>query len=52
LFDSWKGWCEERNLKAGSSNSLSETLQDRGYGKKREGGTGQIVLARVALKSV
>jgi putative DNA primase/helicase len=52
LFDSWKGWCEERNLKPGSTQSLSETLQARGYAKKREPGTGQIGLTRVTLKGV
>jgi P4 family phage/plasmid primase-like protien len=49
LFGSWKQWCEERNLKPGSTNFLSDTLQDRGYTKKRKGGTGQIGLARITL---
>jgi putative DNA primase/helicase len=50
LFDSWKHWCEERNLKPGSTNFLSGTLQERGYAKKREAGTGQIGLTGITLK--
>jgi putative DNA primase/helicase len=52
LFDSWKLWCEERNLKPGSINSLSDTLEERGYARKREGGTGQRGLTRIALKGL
>jgi putative DNA primase/helicase len=51
LFESWKNWCEERNLEPGSTNFLSDTLQERGYVKKREGGTGQKGLARITLKT-
>ena len=51
LFESWKQWCEERNLKPGSTNFLSDTLQERSYAKKREAKTGQIVLARITLKT-
>ena len=50
LFESWKQWCEERNLKPGSTNFLSGTLQERGYAKKREAGTGQIGLTGITLK--
>jgi putative DNA primase/helicase len=50
LFASWKSWNEERNLKPGSANGLSEALTDYGYGKKREGHTGHRGFARLALK--
>jgi putative DNA primase/helicase len=35
LFSSWQGWCETRNLKPGSERTLSGTLVDRGFVKKR-----------------
>jgi P4 family phage/plasmid primase-like protien len=35
LFVSWKTWCEERNLRPGSAQALSEALADRGFAKKR-----------------
>jgi putative DNA primase/helicase len=35
LFASWKTWCDERNIKAGSSQAFSEALVDRGFTKKR-----------------
>ena len=35
LFDSWKDWCENRNIKPGSAQALSEALVDRGFVKKR-----------------
>lgn len=35
LFASWKTWCEERNLRPGSAQALSEALADRGFAKKR-----------------
>jgi phage/plasmid-associated DNA primase len=38
LFLSWKAWCDERNLKPGGSNALSDALADRGYIKKRAHG--------------
>jgi putative DNA primase/helicase len=38
LFASWKGWCDERNLKPGSGNALSDALVDRGFVRKK--GTG------------
>jgi putative DNA primase/helicase len=36
LFASWKQWCEDRNLKLGSARTLSESLADRGFTKKRD----------------
>jgi len=50
LFSSWKLWCEDRNLKSGSANVLSEALADRGYKKGREGGTGQRGFCGIAIK--
>ena len=35
LFASWKAWCEERNIKPGSAQALSEALVDRGFVKRR-----------------
>jgi putative DNA primase/helicase len=35
LFASWKAWCEVRNTKPGSAQTLSETLAERGFVKKR-----------------
>ena len=50
LFASWKTWCEERNIKPGSMMALSGMLEDRGYVKRREGGTGQRGFARIVVK--
>jgi putative DNA primase/helicase len=50
LFDSWKAWCEARNLKPGSTMALSGMLEDRGYERRREGGTGQRGFRNVTLK--
>jgi putative DNA primase/helicase len=38
LFSSWKNWCDERNLKPGGSNALSDALVDRGHIRKRAHG--------------
>ncbi len=35
LFKSWKQWCEDRNLPAGTETAFSDTLKDRGYVQKR-----------------
>jgi putative DNA primase/helicase len=40
LFASWKLWCDERNLRPGTSQALSEALTDRGHVRKK--GTGGI----------
>jgi putative DNA primase/helicase len=50
LFSSWKAWCEERNIKPGSTMALSGMLEDRGYEKRRESHTGQRGFARVVVK--
>jgi putative DNA primase/helicase len=38
LFASWKSWCDERNLRPGSGNALSDALVDRGFVRKRAHG--------------
>jgi len=50
LFTSWKAWCEHRNIKPGSTMALSGMLEDRGYTKRREGGTGKRGFARIVVK--
>jgi hypothetical protein len=50
LFGSWKGWCEDRNVKPGSTMALSDMLEELGYVKRREGGTGQRGFARIVVK--
>jgi putative DNA primase/helicase len=50
LFTSWKDWCEKRNIKPGSTMALSGLLEDRGYEKRREQGTGQRGFARITLR--
>ena len=45
-----KTWCEERNIKPGSTMALSGMLEDRGYTKRREGGTGQRGFAHIVIK--
>jgi P4 family phage/plasmid primase-like protien len=50
LFSSWKTWCEEHNVKPGSTMTLSGMLEDRGYEKRREGGTGQRGFRNFILK--
>jgi putative DNA primase/helicase len=51
LFASWKGWCEERNIKPGSTMALSGMLEDRGYERRRET-SGQRGFIRIALKKL
>jgi P4 family phage/plasmid primase-like protien len=33
LFASWRDWCDDRNLAAGTAIAFSENLKDRGYDK-------------------
>jgi putative DNA primase/helicase len=35
LFKSWKLWCEERNLAAGTETAFSDSLAERGYIRAR-----------------
>jgi hypothetical protein len=50
LFASWRTWCEDRNIKPGSTMALSGMLEDRGYTKRREGGTGQRGFTGIVVK--
>jgi putative DNA primase/helicase len=50
LFASWKAWCEERNITPGSTMALSGMLEDRGYTKRREAGTGKRGFARIVVR--
>ena len=36
LFASWKGWAEQNSEFVGSMKSLSQTLQDRGFERRRD----------------
>lgn len=40
LYGSWKSWAEEAGEFVGSKKRLSQQLEDRGYLRGREGGTG------------
>jgi putative DNA primase/helicase len=35
LFVSWKRWCDDRNLTAGTETAFSDSLKDKGYEHKR-----------------
>jgi putative DNA primase/helicase len=48
LFSSWKGWCEDHNIKPGSQQTLSEALSSRGFTKSRDG-AGQRGFSRLTL---
>ena len=50
LFASWKSWCEERNLRPGTSTTLSDLLAAKNYARKREPHTGHRGFAGVSLK--
>ena len=50
LFDSWKTWCEARNLKPGSTMALSGMLEDRGHEKCRDSTGSQRGFRRLTLK--
>jgi putative DNA primase/helicase len=51
LFASWRTWCEERNLKPGSTMRLMAALVERGYARGREPSTGQKGLIGIAIKA-
>jgi putative DNA primase/helicase len=48
LFASWRQWCDQRHLLPGSVKALSDTLEDRGFTKKRMTG-GKRGFARLVL---
>jgi putative DNA primase/helicase len=35
LFTSWKLWCDERNLAAGTETAFVDSLKDKGYEQKK-----------------
>ena len=35
LFESWKAWCEARNLTCGSETAFADSLKEAGYDQKR-----------------
>jgi putative DNA primase/helicase len=50
LFAAWKAWCEARNLRTGSVQTLSEALTDRGFTKKRSN-SGQRGFSNLIVKA-
>jgi hypothetical protein len=50
LFASWKTWCEARNLRTGSVQTLSEALTNRGFAKKRNN-SGQQGFSNLIVKA-
>ena len=48
LFASWRAWCEERNLKPGPEQGLTQALRDKGYERARDG-KGRRGFLRIAL---
>jgi putative DNA primase/helicase len=36
LFATWKTWCDDRNLAAGTEMAFTESLKDRGYERDRQ----------------
>jgi phage/plasmid-associated DNA primase len=51
LFDSWKAWCEARNIKPGTSTGLSTALADLRHERGRESDKGrQRGFRRLVLK--
>jgi putative DNA primase/helicase len=50
LFAAWKAWCEARNLRTGSVQTLSEALTNRGFAKKRNN-SGQQGFSNLIVKA-
>ena len=51
LFTAWKAWCDRRNVRPGSERAFSESLSDRGFVKKKQGGTNRAGFVGLDLKS-
>jgi P4 family phage/plasmid primase-like protien len=51
LFASWRKWCDERSIAAGSAKALSDALTDRGFTRKRMGHDNVRGFARLTLKA-
>jgi putative DNA primase/helicase len=50
LWRSWKQWADTAGEYPGSQKRLSETLKDRGFAFKRQGGTGRAGFEGIRLK--
>jgi len=51
LFDSWKRWNESHgNFKCGTSQALSQSLQDRDFQKDEDGHTHRVVFRGLAVR--
>jgi len=50
LYASWRMWAEGAGEFVGSQKRLSQALDDRGYRREREGGTGRAGFKGIALK--
>jgi putative DNA primase/helicase len=50
LFTSWKQWAENNNEFCGSEKAFRQTLDERKYGRKRQGGTGKTQVTGLRLK--
>lgn len=50
LFDNWKTWAEKSGEFIGSQKIFSQNLEDRGYLRKRQGGTGKIGFQGICLR--
>jgi putative DNA primase/helicase len=51
LFESWRQWCDARNLKPGTATALSDMLVDKDYDRTREAGTGQRGFSGLTIKT-
>lgn len=50
LFANWKAWAEQSGEFVGSMKRFSENIKDRGYGKKKQGGTNRKGFAGILLR--
>jgi putative DNA primase/helicase len=50
LYASWRAWCDARGIKPGSSNNLSEAIEDHGFERKRSGHSRARGFKRLCLK--
>jgi len=49
LFSSWRGWAERAGEHVGSQKQFSQTLEARGFMRKRQGGSGRMGFGDLAL---
>jgi putative DNA primase/helicase len=50
LFESWKDWCEKRNLKPGSEMSFSTALADKGFKKTKDPATRRMAFRDITVR--